>query len=64
MKIILDNLTHPEVEILVINISNKTVDFKDVIDGICNAPYLTEGDIPTAVELTTAISAVLGESES
>lgn len=59
MKILLDNQTHPEVEILQINIANKTVDFKD-IDGICNCPYVSVGDIPTEAELKTAIEAVLG----
>ena len=60
MIITLDNKTRPDVEILNINIANKTVDFKDV-DGVCNCPYESEGDIPTAEELSVAIGAVLGE---
>lgn len=60
MTITLNNQTHPTVEVLQINIVNKTVDFKDR-DGICNAPYVSEADIPTEAELTTAIEAVFGE---
>lgn len=61
MKIVLDNKTHPEVEILQINIVNKTVDFRD-IDGICNAPFVSVDDIPTEAELKAGIEAVLGEA--
>lgn len=61
MIIKLDNKTRPEVEILTINIANKTVDFKD-IDGVCNCPYVSEGDMPTEAELQKAIEAVLGET--
>lgn len=60
MRILLDNQTHQEVEVLQINIANKTVDFRD-IDGICNCPYASAADIPTEAELKTAIEAVLGE---
>jgi len=60
MKITLSNQTHPEVDVLQINITNKTVDFKDR-DGICNAPFISVADIPTEAELKTAIEAVLGE---
>lgn len=59
MIISLDNEIHSTVEILSINISNSTVDFKD-IDGICNAPYTSEGDIPTVDELRTGIESVFG----
>ena len=61
MKIELNNVTHPEVDILAINLANKTVDFKDV-DGVCNAPYSAAGEIPTEIELKAGIEAVLGES--
>ena len=54
------SIDRPDVEVLAINIANKTVDFKDV-DGVCNAPYVSEADIPTEAELKTAIEAVLGE---
>lgn len=54
------SIDRPDVEVLAINIANKTVDFKD-IDGVCNCPYVSAGDIPTEVELKTAIEAVLGE---
>lgn len=57
MTITLNNETHPEVEILTINIAAQSVDFRDV-DGVCNAPYTAAGDIPTEAELTTAIEAV------
>lgn len=62
MKITLNNKTHPEVEVLQINITNKTVDFKNR-DGICNAPFISATDIPTEAELKTGIEAVLGETE-
>ena len=61
MIIELNNVTHPEVTILAINVSNQTVDFIDV-DGVCNCSYTAEGDIPTEAELTSAIEAVLGEA--
>ena len=54
------NIERPDVEVLQINIASKTVDFKD-INGVCNAPYVSVGDIPTEAELKTAIEAVLGE---
>ena len=54
------SINRPDVEILAINIANKTVDFKDVLDGVCNCPYVAAGDIPTEAELKTAIEAVLG----
>ena len=54
------SINRPDVEVLAINIASKTVDFKD-IDGVCNAPYVSAGDIPTEVELKAAIEAVLGE---
>lgn len=60
MTLTLNNQTHPTVEVLQINIANKTVDFKDR-DGICNAPYISASDIPTEAELITAIEAVFGE---
>lgn len=60
MIIYLDNKSRESVEVLQINIANKTVDFKD-IDGICNCPYVSAADIPTEAELKTAIEAVLGE---
>ena len=53
------NIDRPDVEVLQINIASKTVDFKDV-DGVCNAPYVSEADIPTEAELKTAIEVVLG----
>lgn len=59
MKIAINSEIHPEVEVLAINISGKTVDFKD-IDGVCNCPYVSKADIPTEAELKTAIEAVLG----
>jgi len=46
--------------VLANNIANGTVDFKDV-DGVCNCPYTSKGDIPTKAELKTAIEAVLGD---
>ena len=55
------SIDRPDVEVLQINLVNKTVDFKD-IDGVCNAPYVSEADIPTEAELKTAIEAVLGEA--
>ena len=60
MNISLD-IERPDVEVLQINLVNKTVDFKD-IDGVCNAPYVSVADIPTEAELKTAIEAVLGEA--
>jgi hypothetical protein len=54
------SINRPDVEVLLINVANKTVDFKD-IDGVCNAPYVSVADIPTEAELKTAIEAVLGE---
>jgi hypothetical protein len=60
MIIAIDNKTRPEIEIMAINIANKTVDFKD-IDGVCNCPYVSDGDIPSEGELREAIQAVLGE---
>ena len=53
------SIDRPDVEVLQINIAQKTVDFRD-IDGICNCPYVSEGDIPTKAELKAAIEAVLG----
>jgi len=53
------SIDRPDVEVLQINLANKTVDFKD-IDGVCNAPYVSQSDIPTEAELQTAIEAVLG----
>jgi hypothetical protein len=53
-------IDRPDVEVLAINIANKTVDFKD-IDGVCNCPYASKDDIPTEEELKTAIEAVLGD---
>jgi len=38
------SIERPDVEVLAINIANKTVDFKD-IDGVCNAPYVSVADI-------------------
>jgi hypothetical protein len=55
------SIDRPDVEVLQINLVNKTVDFKD-IDGVCNAPYVSVADIPTEAELKTAIEAVLGEA--
>jgi hypothetical protein len=55
------SIERPDVEVLAINIANKTVDFKDV-DGVCNCPYVSEEDIPTEAELKAGIEAVLGES--
>jgi len=55
------SINRPDVEVLAINLANKTVDFKD-IDGVCNCPYVSEGDIPTEAELKTAIEAVLGDA--
>jgi hypothetical protein len=54
------SINRPDVEVLLINVANKTVDFRDVLDGICNCPYVSAGDIPTEAELKTAIEAVLG----
>jgi len=59
MKILLDSEVKPEVEVLAINLANQTVDFKD-FDGICNAPYVAEGDLPTEYELKAAIEKALG----
>ena len=56
------SINRPDVEILSINIANGTVDFRDV-DGVCNCPYTSKGDIPTEEELKTAIEAVLGDME-
>ena len=54
------SIERPDVEVLAINIANKTVDFMD-IDGVCNAPYISEADIPTEAELKTAIEAVVSD---
>jgi hypothetical protein len=54
------SIERPDVEIMQINVAAMTVDFKD-IDGLCNCPYTSVGDIPTEAELKTAIEAVLGE---
>ena len=54
------SIDRPDVEVLAINIANKTVDFKDV-DGVCNCPYVSEADIPTEAELKTAIEAVVSD---
>ena len=54
------SINRPDVEVLAINIANKTVDFKDV-DGVCNCPYVSEADIPTEAELKTAIEAVVSD---
>ena len=54
------SIERPDVEVLAINIANKTVDFKD-IDGVCNAPYVSVADIPTEAELKTAIEAVVSD---
>ena len=64
MNIILNSETHPEAEIVAILLDKKTVDFKwvgGVYNGVCNAPYVSEADIPTEAELKAAIEAVLGE---
>jgi hypothetical protein len=64
MNINLNSETHPQAEIVAILLDKKTVDFKWVdgpYNGVCNAPYISEGDIPTEAELKTAIEAVLGE---
>ena len=53
------SIDRPDVEVLAINIAQKTVDFRD-IDGVCNCPYVSEGDIPTEAELKAAIETVLG----
>jgi hypothetical protein len=44
---------------LAINIAGKSVDFRD-IDGVCNCPYTSMGDIPTEADLKAAIESVLG----
>lgn len=61
MTLTLNNRTHPTVEVLQINIVNKTVDFRNR-DGICNTPFISVADIPTEAELKIAIEAVLGET--
>jgi hypothetical protein len=64
MIINLNSETHPQAEIVAIILDKKTVDFKWVdgpYNGVCNAPYVSEADIPTEAELKTAIEAVLGE---
>jgi len=64
MIINLTSETHPQAEIMAIILDKKTVDFKWVdgpYNGVCNAPYVSEADIPTEKELQTAIEAVLGE---
>ena len=53
------SIERQDVEVLAINLANKTVDFKD-IDGVCNAPYVSVADIPTEAELKTAIESVVG----
>ena len=64
MIINLNSETHPQAEIVAIIIEKETVDFKWIdcpYNGVCNAPYVSVGDIPTEAELKTAIEAVLGE---
>lgn len=63
MILALTNETHPEAEILLIDIEHKAVTFRN-IDGVCGAPLVaTKGDVPTALELQASIEAVLGEEE-
>jgi len=63
MIIDLNSETHPQAEIVAINLIAKTVDFRWIgtsYNGVCNCPYVSEGDIPTEAELKAAIEAVLG----
>ena len=63
MIIDLNSETHPQAEIVAINLTVKTVDFRWIgtdYNGICNCPYVSKGDIPTKTELKKAIEAVLG----
>jgi hypothetical protein len=64
MIVELNSETHPKAEVVAILMDRKTVDFRWVdgpYNGVCNAPYISEADIPTEAELKTAIEAVLGE---
>lgn len=64
MIINLNSETHPQAEIVAILMDKKTLDFKWIgtdYNGVCNAPYVSETDIPTEKDLATAIGAVLGE---
>lgn len=63
MILALENKTHPEVEILSIDIEHGSVTFRNS-DGVCSAPLGEyKGDLPTADELAAAVSGVLGEAE-
>jgi hypothetical protein len=62
MKLALVNKTHPEVTVLNIDIEHETVVFRNK-DGVCSAPYVSVGDIPTDKELLTSVSAVLSEEK-
>ena len=64
MIIDLNSETHPSVGVIAILLDKKTMDFQWIgtnYNGVCNCPYVSEGDIPTEAELKTAIEAVLGE---
>uniref|UniRef100_A0A6M3L2X2 Uncharacterized protein n=1 Tax=viral metagenome TaxID=1070528 RepID=A0A6M3L2X2_9ZZZZ len=62
MIITLDNLTHPEVEILTIDLEHKSVTFRNR-DGVCSAPMLEyKTDIPIKEDLKVSIEAVLFEA--
>jgi len=63
MIITLDNKTHPEVELLMIDLEHKSVTFRNC-DGVCTAPLMEyEADLPTVEDYTASIEAVLGEAE-
>uniref|UniRef100_A0A6M3JKM7 Uncharacterized protein n=1 Tax=viral metagenome TaxID=1070528 RepID=A0A6M3JKM7_9ZZZZ len=63
MIIALDNKTHPEVELLLLDLEYNPVTFKN-IDGACTAPLLKyETDLPTVEDYKASIEAVLGETE-
>jgi len=63
MIIELTNKTHPEVELLMIDLEHKSVTFRNR-DGVCSAPLLEyETDLPTVGDYKASIEAVLGEIE-
>ena len=50
------------VEILLIDLVGRYVDFRDPVDGVGRAPLLCdEGAIPNSKELAASVEAVLGE---
>ncbi len=62
MIIALDNKTHPEVEVLMLDLEHKSVTFRNR-DGVCSAPLLEyKTELPAVEDCKTSIEAVLGEA--